>query len=54
MSDDVQHEQPPGGGSFIRQKDGSLVRRVEDDAQPKAAEAEAAPHAHKTKTTRGK
>lgn len=52
MSDDVRDDQPPGGGSYIRQKDGSLVRRVEDDEPKGAAEAPAS-HA-KSKPAKGK
>ncbi|MET4206852.1 hypothetical protein [Bradyrhizobium sp. LA2.1] len=32
MSDDIKHEQPSAGGSFIRQPDGSLARNEEKPA----------------------
>lgn len=32
MSDDIKHEQPSAGGSWLRQPDGSLVRNEEKPA----------------------
>jgi hypothetical protein len=49
MSDDVQHERPPGGGSYIRRKDGSLLRQDAAVTTTKDAEAPAA-----GKRTKGK
>jgi hypothetical protein len=46
MSDDIKHEQPTAGGSWLRQLDGSLVRNEE---KPVAKDSKTSPPPKKPK-----